>query len=171
MTTKIHIVECQGLLKIVKSDDLKNGCIRIRHYDDYEDSYYDEMVPVIIKQSFLVITNGQFIRNDSDTSKLNACTMSGGFGQINRLAYSYSVVVMTYTGHGKVWESDVIYSDAGVKSTQFDMYSYHVNDPEQKYIEWRLDYEVFEFLDLNKIFGKYLSKIDVRDSKIDDLLS
>jgi hypothetical protein len=51
------------------------------------------------------------------------------------------------------------------------MYSYHVNEPEQKYIEWRLDYEVFESLNLNKIFGKYLSKIDVRDSKIDDLLS
>jgi hypothetical protein len=48
------------------------------------------------------------MRDDKDNSKLNACTMSAGFGEVNRLAYSYSVVVMTYTGHSKVWESDLI---------------------------------------------------------------
>ena len=94
---------------------------------------------------------------------------SGGMGEINRLAYSYSVVVMTYTGRGKVWESDLIYSDAGIKPTRFDMYSYHVNEPEQSYIEWRLDYEVFESLNLNKILAKYLTKADIRDSKLEDL--
>jgi hypothetical protein len=171
MTTKIHIVDCQGQLKIIQSHELKDGCIKIRHYDDYEDSYYDEPVKVTIKETFLVVTKGQFIRNDEDKSKLNACTMSGGFGQINRLAYSYSVVVMTYTGHGKVWESDMIYSDAGIRATQFDMYSYHVNSPEQKYTESRLDYEVFDSLNLTKILAKYLTKSDMRDSVIDDILS
>jgi len=171
MTTKIHIVDCEGQLKIIQSHELKNGCIKIRHYDDYEDSYYDEPVKVTIKETFLVVTNGQFIRNDEDKSKLNACTMSGGFGQINRLAYSYSVVVMKYTGHSKVWESDLIYSDAGIRSTNYDMYSYHVNSPEQKYTEYRLDYEVFESLNLTKILSKYLTKADMRDSMIDDILN
>jgi hypothetical protein len=49
------------------------------------------------------------------------------------------------------------------------MYSYHVNEPEQSYIEWRLDYEVFESLNLNKILAKYLTKADIRDSKLEDL--
>ena len=171
MTTKIHIVDCQGQLKIIQSHELKDGCIKIRHYEDDGDSYYDEPVKVDIKETFLVITNGQFIRNHEDKSKLNACTMSGGFGQINRLAYSYSVVVMKHTGHGKVWESDMIYSYAGIRATQFDMYSYHVNSPEQKYTESRLDYEVFDSLNLTKILAKYLTKSDMRDSVIDDILS
>ena len=123
-----------------------------------------------IKETFSVITSGQFIRNYEDSSKLNACTISsGGMREINRLAYSYSVVVMEYTGRGKVWESDLIYSDAGINPTRFDMYSYHVNEPEQSYIEWRLDYEVFESLNLNKILANYLTKADIRDSKLEDL--
>jgi len=169
MNTKIHIVDCEGILKIVQSHHIKDGCIKVRHYEG-DDDYYDEPTPVTIKETFSVITSGQFIRNYEDKSKLNACTMSsGGMGEINRLAYSYSVVVMTYTGRGKVWESDLIYSDAGIKPTRFDMYSYHVNEPEQSYIEWRLDYEVFESLNLNKILVKYLTKADIRNSKLEDL--
>jgi len=171
MTTKIHIVDCKGQIKIIQSHELKDGCIKIRHYGDDGDSYYDEPTPVTIKETFLVKISAEFIRNDEDKSKLNACTMSGGFGEVNRLAYSYSVVVMTYTGHGKVWESDMIYSYAGIRATQFDMYSYHVNSPEQKYTESRLDYEVFDSLNLTKILAKYLTKSDIRDSIIDDILS
>ena len=118
----------------------------------------------------MVKISAEFIRNDKDNSKLNACTMSGGFGEINRLAYSYSVVVMTYTGRGKVWESDLIYSNAGIRSTQFDMYSYHFNEPEQVYDESRLTYELFDSLNLHKIFSNYLPKADVRDSVISDIL-
>ena len=169
MTTKIHIVDCEGILKIVQSHHIKDGCIKVRHYEG-DDDYYDEPTPVTIKETFSVITSGQFIRNYEDSSKLNACTMSsGGMRETNRLAYSYSVIVMTYASRGKVWESDLIYSDAGIKSTRFDMYSYHVNEPEQSYIEWRLDYEVFESLNLNKILAKYLTKADIRDSKLEDL--
>jgi hypothetical protein len=49
------------------------------------------------------------------------------------------------------------------------MYSYHFNEPEQRYDESRLDYEVFESLNLTKIFSKYLTKADMRDSKLEDL--
>ena len=168
MTTKIHIVDCAGELKIIQSHELKDGCIKILHYED--DGYYHEYVPVTIKETFLVKISAEFIRNEEDNSKLNACTMSGGFGEINRLAYSYSVVVMTYTGRGKVWESDLIYSNAGIRSTQFSMYSYHFNEPEQMYDESRLTYELFDSLNLHKIFSNYLPKADVRDSVISDIL-
>ena len=169
MNTKIHIVDCEGILKIVQSHHIKDGCIKVRHYEG-DDDYYDEPTPVTIKETFSVITSGKFIRNYEDISKLNACTMSsGGMREINRLAYSYSVVIMTYTGRGKVWESDLIYSDAGIKPTRFDMYSYHINEPEQRYTEDRLDYEVFESLNLNKILANYLTKADIRDSKLEDL--
>jgi hypothetical protein len=50
------------------------------------------------------------------------------------------------------------------------MYSYHVNEPKQEYQEWRLDYEVFDRLDFNKIFSLYLTTSDIRDNKIDTLL-
>jgi len=176
MNTKIHIVDCEGILKIVQSHELKGpivnnvGTLSFRHYEDDGDGYYNEQVPATIKETFLVITKGEFIRDYNDTSKLNAFNMSGGFGQINRLAYSYSVVVMNNPRRGgKVWKSDLIYSDAGIKETQFDMYSYHFNEPEQRYDEGRLDYEVFDSLNLTKIFSKYLNKSDIRDSKLEDL--
>lgn len=181
MTTKIHIVELgepgNSYLKVVHDNELVAGeslCswgIRVRHYEDDGDSYYNEFVSATIKSSFLVMTHGQFIRNGNDTSKLNACTMSGGFGQINRLAYSYFVTVINIgTIRGKMWESDLVYSDVGIRATNFDMYSYHFNEPEQRYDESRLDYEVFDSLNLTKILSKYLPKSDVRDSVIDDIL-
>ena len=181
MTTKIHIVELgepgNSYLKVVHDNELVAGeslCswgIRVRHYEDDGDSYYNEFIPVTIKSTFLVMTQSQFIRNGNDTSKLNACTMSGGFGQINRLAYSYSVTVINSNSiRGKIWESDLVYSDVGIRATQFDMYSYHFNEPEQRYDEGRLDYEVFDSLNLTKILSKYLPKSDIRDSVIDDIL-
>lgn len=171
MTTKIHIVDCGGELQIIQDHQLKNGCIKVRHYEG-DDDYYDENVVVEIKETFLVMTQGNFIRNYEDSSKLNACTMSGGFGQVNRLAYSYSVVIMTYTFFRvQRYTSDCIYTDAGIRPTQFDMYSYHVNEPEQKYTESRLGYEVFDSLNLHKILSKYLPKAVVRDSVIDNILN
>lgn len=184
MTTRIHIVEnYKGELEIVDSSRLKqvNPDYKVqtlypykitkRFFDeDGEPNNYDEYVS--IKHTFLVITKGDFILNDKDTSKLNAYTISGGFNQVNRLAYSYSVVVMISNSSSySIWESDCIYSDAGIKSTRFDMYSYHVNDPVQKYTESRLDYEVYDSLNLTKILSKYLPKADVRDSVIDEILN
>jgi hypothetical protein len=170
MTTKIHIVDCGDGLKIIQSHELKDGCIKIRHYEDDGDSYYDEPTPVNIKETFLVKLTAELIRNEEDNSKLNACTMSGGFGEVNRLAYSYSVIIMNYTTNSMIWESDLIYSNAGIRATQFSMYSYHFNEPEQVYDESRLEYEVFDSLNLTKIFGRYLTKDLVRDSVIDDIL-
>ncbi len=171
MQIKVHIVEYNDNYKVVESDQLKDGCIKIRHYEDDGDSYYYESIPVNIKQTFLIKLHAQFIRNDKDNSKLNACTMSGGFGQVNRLAYSYSVIVMRYISVSQLSESDLIYANAGIKPTQFDMYSYHYNEPVQSYDETRLTYELFDSLNLYKILSNYLPKSDVRDSIIDDVLN
>ena len=178
MTNKIYIVQNdKGEFEIIDSTKLNlvnidyNYSYKIskRFYDeDGEPSYYDEYVK--IKHIFTVITKGEFILNEDDNSKLNACTMSGGFNQVMRLAYSYSVVVIKTPDH-LVWESDLVYSEAGIKATRFGMYSYHVNKPEQKYTEDRLDYEVYDSLNLTKILSNYLPLSDVRDSIIDDILN
>ena len=103
MTTKIHIVERidnKNWLIIEDSKIKKNSTPQLNdgHYlekvwHDYDD-YELEKVYVVIKQTFLVITTGQFIRNDKDNSKLNASTTYGGMREISRLAYAYSVVIM-----------------------------------------------------------------------------
>lgn len=52
------------------------------------------------------------------------------------------------------------------------MYSYHVTiDGEHKYTEDRLDYEVYDSLNLTKILSKYLPLSDVRDSIIDEIIN
>jgi hypothetical protein len=172
MVTKIHIVTSDSLSKVISSNEIKDGKINVRHYDDDGDGYYTESIAVSIKETFLVIINAQFIRNDDDKSNLNAYTMFSGFGQINSLAYSYSVIIVnTNSTNGKLYQSDCIYTDSGIASTKFDMYSYHVNEPHQKYLDYRLEHEVFDSLDFNKIFGKYLTTSDIRDNKITNLLN
>ena len=42
MNNKIHIVDCQGILKIVQSDDIEGGCIRVLHYEGDDDYYCEE---------------------------------------------------------------------------------------------------------------------------------
>lgn len=191
MQTKIYIVEyCDGsgnslepiTRKVIGSTELVHKLapgarslsgnffanIKVRHYDDIDD-YYDEYQEVKVLDTFVVMTKGEFIRDTHDSSSLNACTMSGGFGQINRLAYSYSVNIIKGNAKGKLWESDLYYTESGIKSTQFDMYSYHVNEPKKRYNEDSLDFEVFDSLNLNNIFNEYLSTSDKRDNKLEDL--
>ena len=190
MQTKVHIVEyCDSsgkplqpaIVKIITADKLTKdietmklphkgnkpgffGTIKEKQYDDWGDPYTTTKV-VCIKDTFIVITKGHFILNDLDDSKLNAYNMStGGFG-VNHLAYSYLVNVVSWGTH-KLWESDLIYSESGMKMTRSDMYSYHVNEPDKKYIEERLDWEVWDSLDLVKIFSKYLPQDEVRDNTL-----
>lgn len=187
MQTKVHIVEyCDdsgkplepAIVKIITADKLTGdietiklphrphffGTIKIKHYDQWDDPYTTTQL-VRVKDTFIVITKGHFILNDLDDSKLNAYNMStGGFG-VNHLAYSYLVNVVSWGTH-KLWESDLIYSESGMKMTRSDMYSYHVNEPEKKYIEERLDWEVWQSLDLVKIFSKYLPQDEVRDNTL-----
>jgi hypothetical protein len=187
MQTKVHIVEyCDdsgnplqpSIVKIITADrltkDIENiklphrphffGTIRLKQYDQWDDPYTTTQL-VRVKDTFIVITKGHFILNDLDDSKLNAYNMStGGFG-VNHLAYSYLVNVVSWGTH-KLWESDLIYSESGMKMTRSDMYSYHQNEPEKMYIEERLDWEVWDSLDLVKIFSKYLPQDEVRDNTL-----
>ena len=176
MQTKIDIVEFidsdgkpEQTRRIVESNQVKDGHISIKHYDDYDDGYYYEKQRVRVLHTFILVTKGHFILNDSDSSKLNAYRAYGGFGSISRLSYSWSAHIITYKEGGEMWETDLIWSDAGIRSTRFDMYSYHVNEPEQVYLQDRLDYEVWESLDLNKILVKYLTLSDIRNNKIEEL--
>lgn len=184
MITTIHIVESNtGELEIVDSNRVslvnpdKNTFsyypykISKRYFDEYDEpSYYDDFVS--IKHTFKVITSGEFILNDNDNSKLNAYNMSAGMGEVNRLAYAYSATILIIVGTtSKLWNNDVVYTESGIKETRFDMYSYHVNEPEKKYLKDGLPYEVYDSLDFTKILSKYLNKSFIRNSKIDDILS
>ena len=188
MQTKVHIVKyCDdsgkplepAIVKIINADrltkDIENiklprtkpgffGTIRIQNYDEWGDPYITNQL-VHIQDTFIVITHGHFILNDIDTSPLNAYNMSSGGFSVNHLAYSYLVNVVSWGTH-KLWESDLIYTESGMKMTQFDMYSYHLNEPEQHYTEERLDWEVWESLDLVKIFSKYLPQDEIRDNTL-----
>ena len=193
MQTKVHIVEyCDdkgnplepSIVKIITADKLTKdietmklphkgnkpgffGTIKIQHYDQWDDPYTTTQL-VRVKDTFIVITKGHFILNDLDDSKLNAYNMStGGFG-VNHLAYSYLVNVVSWGTH-KLWESDLIYTESGMKMTRSDMYSYHQNEPEKMYIEERLDWEVWQSLDLVKIFSKYLPQDEIRDNTLNKL--
>jgi hypothetical protein len=143
--------------------------IKVRHYGDNGDDYYDEYQEVKVLDTFVIMTKGEFIRDDNDKSTLNACTMSGGFGQINRLAYSFSINVIKWNTKAKIWESDLYFTKSGISATRFDMYSYHISGDKKEYTEDRLDWEVFENLNLNKIFSEYLTISDKRDNKLEEL--
>lgn len=180
MQTKIHIVNCldTDTLRVIKEHELKknktpqlnDGYILEKEWFD-DDTYDLREIPVVIQQTFLVITKGEFIRNDKNSSELNAYYMSGGFNQINRLAYSYSVNVILCDGNWTLYENDLVYSKSGIKSTRSDMYSYHVNEPEQMYLEDSLDYEIWQSLDLVEILKAYLTQAEIRDNKIDKILN
>lgn len=167
-TCKVISGEPVKITKYNPRNDEVIGIIKVRCYDDDGDGYWFEDQYVRVLETFTIITHGQFIRNTSDTSKLNSHLMSGGSNSVYRLAYHYSVSVVKSYGQ-ELYDSDVIWSSSGIKATEFDMYSYHVNQPEQKYTEDRLDWEVFNSLNLNKIFSKWLSKSDIRDNKLEDL--
>lgn len=176
MQTKIDIVEfidsdgkSEQTRRIVESHQVKDGHISIKHYDDYDDGYYYVKQRVRVLHTFIVVTKGHFILNDSDSSNLNAYRTYAGFGNISRLSYTWSAHIITYKEGGEMWDTDLIWSDSGIRSTRFDMYSYHVNEPEQVYLQDRLDYEVWESLDLNKILVKYLTLSDIRNNKIEEL--
>ena len=178
MQTKIHIVEYLDVddkpvqpqtRRIIQSHKLKNEHINVKHYDEYSDSYYSEMQKVRVLHTFILVTKGHFILNDCDSSNLNAYRAYGGFGTISRLSYTWSAHIITYKEGGEMWDTDLIWSDSGIRSTRFDMYSYHVNEQEQVYLQDRLDYEVWESLDLNKILVKYLTLSDIRNNKIEEL--
>ena len=104
------------------------------------------------------------------TSKLNAITISGGFGEVNRLAYAFSATIINLSikGYTKIWPSHVIYTNSGIMSTRYDMYSYHHND---EYHAGRLEYEVFDSLNLNELLSAYLNTDDIRNNKLEQLIN
>jgi hypothetical protein len=151
---------------------IKHGYINLKCYDYDGYSYYLEKQPVVIVDEFVVITNGKFINRPKPDQK-NKSTMSGGFGNVNRLAYQWSATIIkanSWANSSNILESDVVWSDSGIRPTNFDMYSYHTSHGDNiSYKDDRLDYEIWESLNLNSILSKYLAKSDIRDYKLKDL--
>lgn len=53
-------------------------------------------------------------------------------------------------------------------ATKHDMYSYHHNN---EYHSGRLEYEVFDSLDLNALLSGYLNTDDIRNNKLEQLIN
>ena len=176
MHTEIHIARFEdGNFSIIEDGEIKRSgketLIRQRRYEYDEDGECyprDEWIPVEIEESFSVITTAAFIRNVRDKSPLNACAARTGTG-INHLMYSYSVAIIEGIGYRNIHESDCVYSESGIRPTDFNMYSYHVNEPEQRYIEDRLEYEAYQKIDFAKALAKYLTKSDLRDALLKNI--
>lgn len=178
MQTEIHIVRLEdGGASIMADGEIKrtgkNKPLVRRHkyeYDDEGEVYsYDEWIPAEIEASFSVVTTAVFIRNPKDTSTLNACTVrTGGFGT-SHLMYSYSVTIIETRESGNVYESDCVYTESGIRPTNLSMYSYHINEPEQRYLEDMLEYEAYRKIDFIKALAKYLTTADLRDSALNRL--
>ena len=165
----IKIIQSSKLKDITKTRTGVFGKIDLKFWGDDGDSYSIESQPVRVEHTFAVLTSGQFIRNPYDNSTLNAYNMSGGFRQINRLAFQWSATIIEVERVNSLYDNHVIWTESGIKATKYDMYSYHVNEPKQEYIESRLDWEVWESLDFEKILANYLGLSDIRDAKLGKL--
>ena len=177
MQTEIHIARFEdGNFSIIEDGEIKRSgketLIRQRRYEyDGDGECYprDEWIPVEIEESFSVITTAAFIRNVRDKSPLNARTArTGGFGT-SHLMYSYSVAIIENRESGNIYESDCVYSESGIRPTDLSMYSYHVNEPEQRYLEDMLEYEAYRKIDFAKALAKYLTKSDLRDALLKNI--
>lgn len=110
----------------------------------------------------------------TDRSALNART-ARPVGGTSSLMYCYSVTVIENRGSAfgaghtmHLLGSDLVYSESGMRATDFGMYSYHLNDP-QRYLEDRIEYEAYCKADLVKALAKYLTEADLREAALDRL--
>jgi len=161
MQTLIHIARYDdNNLIIVKDEDLKNGCVPISSYE-YDASgipfLTKEYVPATIEKSFIVIASGKFIRNEKEKSALNSYQSIGELGHTT-LMYHFSAAIVSAPESDSLCESDCVYSESGIKETEFEMRSYHLHGSVD-YDESKLDQEVFESLNIKRILFRYLNSI------------
>ena len=155
MTHLFHIVSFpDDHQEIVQAHEIdKDGMISRRVYvdsDDDDDSYYIEHIKVDIDRSYLVNVTAAFVMNPKDRYKSPLYMSQGGFG-INHLAFTYSVTIMEYYGSSSLYQT--LHTESGLKTTRFDMYSYHINQEDGTcvYPTDRLEWEVLDAIDLTKL--------------------
>jgi hypothetical protein len=162
------IIESGSIVDFDKKS--KIGYIHSKEWIDDDDFIFNKHQVKTI-DSFCLSITAEFIRDQENTSELNAYYISpGGFGNINRLAYHWSASIFEIPYSSSYFDSYLVWSKNGIKSTNFDMYSYHVNlGSKSKYVEDNLCFEVYESIDLHEILQDYLYKSDIRDSKLNGL--
>jgi hypothetical protein len=145
-----HVVTLSdGNQMVVKDCEIKDGKISLEYFDNDSDSFYSELVSAEISKSYFVEISARFIMNPKDNSPMYR---SMGMGNINHLAYTYSIIIVEYIDSYTLYEDKPFYSKSGIATTIFDMYSYHIiNGTEKEYPSDRLRYEVECRLDLDKI--------------------
>ena len=146
----VCLVQYDNTKLVIDKYKIKDNRIRLTNYDD-EGAYY-EFKDVKILNTYVVNLYANFIYKESLTDPLMS-SRGGGFSNPAGLKYFYNVFIVSICGDYET----IIYSDNGVKSTRFGMYSYTVRpltltEPTQYNTESIL-YELYQSLDLNKILN------------------
>lgn len=145
---KIIINDNPDSILFVEDREIINNKVKLKVYNEETEGYYVEKKDFIIVETYIVIIHANFIIMENSK---DACMVTKGFGEINGLAYTYGIIIFEKPYNKTVFPHAVIYKDAGIAVTRFDMYSYHFNEPEFHYDESRLEYEIFSNLEFSKI--------------------
>lgn len=148
MTRKILIIiDNNGNKFICTPSELNDkGKYCHRYYDSEYNNMTSEWLDIKIDREYLLNIHAEFMLDKDD----HALHYNRGFREIYGLGYFYSVVLYDNTSGYNVWESHIIHKENGIRCTNFDMYSYHLNDP-FRYLSDQIEYEVYQSLDLKKI--------------------
>jgi hypothetical protein len=154
---KIHIVSDTKTNEqfIVNDYDIKGGLIKTKHwsYDDCSEGFMEHVSRDIkVEYTFLVNITAEFAITPDG---INAYTSNRGFRSVNGLMYFYSVVIVESFSDHSLYESNLVHSESGIKTTNHDMYSYHLNEP-FRYLNSQILYEVENGLDFKQILTRYL---------------
>jgi hypothetical protein len=145
----LEVVDSVGTVNYVHECKVIDSTIKRRIYHD-DDSYSDSQVKITIRRTLLVCMQVEFVPSADNTPMLS----STGDSEIYHLAYFYSIVIYDITDGSRVaWSHNVVYSDCGIKATNFDMYSYHTRPEPYTYPTDRLFYELEDCLDFKEIFS------------------
>jgi len=128
---------------------------------NYEDGGYhhSKHIPVEIDNEYVLIVLADFILVEGKDIAAFTSRTNRGMCAVNGLMYAYSVTIIEKLSKHQLFEDMVVYTESGVKTTKYNMYSYHNNDP-FRYNTYGLFGEVLESIDLDIILIKsYVSKI------------
>jgi len=146
--------------KVIDKSLIVDGKIKVSHWQEnyeHEDGGYhiNDWMPVEIDKEFVLIVLADFILKHVTRSEPDAFTSRAnrGMRDSNGLVYAYSVTIIEKLGEHQLWDSMIVHTESGVKTTRFDMYSYHFNNP-FRYISDRLPFEVMQNIQLDEILIK-----------------
>jgi len=144
MTREIYvIIDNNGNKYICTPDELKDvkdskGKYCHRYFDSEYNDMTSEWLDVKIDKEYLLNIRAEFMLGNDG----HALHVDRGMREIYGLGYFYSIILYENAGYN-VWEQHIVHKENGIRCTNFDMYSYHLNDP-FRYLPDQIEYEVYQ---------------------------